>query len=99
MLDWLVGNDESVVNLDKLTYAGSLYNLDSLQGDTRHVFVQGDIGDQALLNRLLVRYQPRTMINFAAESHVDRSIYGPEAFMKANVIGTFRLLEAYVLPE
>lgn len=94
VLDWLAVNDEPVVNLDKLTYAGNLHNLDSLRGDTRHVFVQGDIGDQALLDRLLVQYQPRAVINFAAESHVDRSIHGPEAFMQTNVIGTFRLLEA-----
>lgn len=94
VLDWLAVNDEPVVNLDKLTYAGNLHNLDSLQGDARHVFVQGDIGDQALLDRLLVQYQPRAVINFAAESHVDRSIHGPEDFIQTNIVGTFRLLEA-----
>jgi len=94
VLDWLAGNTESVVNLDKLTYAGNLHNLDSLQGDARHVFVQGDIGDRTRVDRLLAQYQPRAIINFAAESHVDRSIHGPEDFIQTNVVGTFRLLEA-----
>ncbi|MGB3881953.1 MAG: GDP-mannose 4,6-dehydratase, partial [Diaphorobacter nitroreducens] len=93
VLDWLAVGDEPVVNLDKLTYAGNLHNLDSLQGDGRHVFVQGDIGDRALLDRLLAEHQPRAVINFAAESHVDRSIHGPEDFIQTNVVGTFRLLE------
>ena len=94
VLDWLASSDEPVVNLDKLTYAGNLETLASLQGDARHTFVQGDIGDRALLDRLLVQHQPRAVINFAAESHVDRSIHGPEDFIQTNVMGTFRLLEA-----
>ena len=94
VLDWLAHSDEAILNLDKLTYAGNLKNLASLQGDHRHVFVQGDIGDSALLARLLVEHQPRAVINFAAESHVDRSIADPEAFIQTNVVGTFRLLEA-----
>ena len=94
VLDWLAHSDEPVLNLDKLTYAGNLHNLDSLQGDARHLFVQGDIGDRALLDRLLVEHQPRAVLHFAAESHVDRSIHGPEDFIQTNVVGTFRLLEA-----
>ena len=94
VLDWLATCDEPVLNLDKLTYAGNLHNLASLQGDARHVFVQGDIGDTALVARLLAEHQPRAVINFAAESHVDRSIHGPEDFIQTNVLGTFRLLEA-----
>ena len=94
VLDWLAGNPEGVVNLDKLTYAGNLHNLASLQGDARHVFVQGDIGDRTLVDGLLAQYQPRAIVNFAAESHVDRSIHGPEDFIQTNVVGTFRLLEA-----
>jgi dTDP-glucose 4,6-dehydratase len=94
VLDWLGASDEPVVNLDKLTYAGNLENLASLRGDGRHVFVQGDIGDHALVGRLLAQYQPRAVLNFAAESHVDRSIHGPEDFIQTNIMGTFRLLEA-----
>jgi dTDP-glucose 4,6-dehydratase len=94
VLDWLAGSDEPVVNLDKLTYAGNLENLASLDNDPRHVFARGDIGDQALVGQLLARYKPRAIIHFAAESHVDRSIHGPEAFLRANVEGTFALLEA-----
>lgn len=98
VLDWLgmdhQHRDEPVLNLDKLTYAGNLENLASLQGDARHVFVQGDIGDSALLTRLLAEYRPRAVLNFAAESHVDRSIHGPEDFIQTNIVGTFRLLEA-----
>ena len=94
VLDWLAAQNEPVVNVDKLTYAGNLDNLASLQGDTRHVFVQGDIGDAALINGLLNQHQPRAVVNFAAESHVDRSIHGPEDFIQTNVLGTFRLLEA-----
>ena len=94
VLDWLAGSDEPVVNLDKLTYAGNLETLSSLQGDERHVFVQGDIGDSALVASLLEKYQPRAVINFAAESHVDRSIHSPEDFIQTNIVGTFRLLEA-----
>ena len=94
VLDWLAGSDEPVVNLDKLTYAGNLHNLESLQGDSRHHFVHGDIGDRALLDRLLAEHQPRAIVHFAAESHVDRSIHGPEDFIQTNVVGTLRLLEA-----
>ena len=94
VLDWLATGGESLVNLDKLTYAGNLANLASIKGDDRHIFVQGDIGDTALVSRLLVEYQPRAVINFAAESHVDRSILGPGDFIQTNVVGTFGLLEA-----
>ncbi len=94
VLDWLVTNDEPVLNLDKLTYAGNLQNLAALDGNERHTFVQGDLGDAALVTELLARHQPRAVVNFAAESHVDRSIHGPEDFIQTNVVGTFRLLEA-----
>ena len=94
VLDWLESSDESVVNLDALTYAGNLENLASLDADKRHVFVRGDIGDRALVDRLLAEHRPRALIHFAAESHVDRSIHGPAAFVKTNVEGTFTLLEA-----
>jgi dTDP-glucose 4,6-dehydratase len=94
VLDWLALNDEPVINLDKLTYAGNLETLASLQGDARHVFIQGDIGDQSLLTRLLADHRPRAVIHFAAESHVDRSIHGADEFIQTNVVGTFRLLEA-----
>ena len=94
VLDWLATQDEAVLNLDALTYAGNLQNLAALQGDTRHTFVHGDIGDRALLDRLYAEHRPRAVLHFAAESHVDRSIHGPGAFMKTNVDGTFTLLEA-----
>ena len=94
VLDWLGQSDEPVVNLDKLTYAGNRENLASLQGDARHLFVQGDIGDASLVERLLAEHQPRAIVNFAAESHVDRSIHGPEDFIQTNIMGTFRLVEA-----
>ncbi len=94
VLDWLAHVNEPVVNLDKLTYAGNLENLASLKGDARHVFVQADIGDGAKLAQLLAQHKPRAVVNFAAESHVDRSIHGPEDFIQTNVVGTFRLLEA-----
>ncbi|MDH1289706.1 dTDP-glucose 4,6-dehydratase [Comamonas terrigena] len=94
VLDWLVTHQEPVVNVDKLTYAGNVENLASVQGDARHVFVQADIGDSAAMEALLTRHRPRAVINFAAESHVDRSIHGPEDFIQTNVVGTFRLLEA-----
>jgi dTDP-glucose 4,6-dehydratase len=94
VLDWFKSSDEPVVNLDALTYAGNLENLASLQGDARHVFVKGDICDRALIDQLLVEHQPRAIVHFAAESHVDRSIHGPGAFMRTNVEGTFTLLEA-----
>lgn len=94
VLDWLATADEPVVNLDALTYAGNLENLARLQGDARHVFVQGDICDRALVDRLLAGHRPRAIVHFAAESHVDRSIHGPAAFVRTNVEGTFTLLEA-----
>ena len=94
VLDWLSTCNEPVVNLDKLTYAGNLETLASLDGDKRHVFIQGDIGDSALVASLLTEYRPRAVINFAAESHVDRSIHSPEDFIQTNIVGTFRLLEA-----
>ena len=93
VLDWFAQSDEPVLNLDKLTYAGNLETLASLQNDARHVFVQGDIGDSALLRQLLAQHRPRAVVNFAAESHVDRSIHGPEDFIQTNIVGTFRLLE------
>ena len=94
VLDWLAAQSEAVVNLDALTYAGNLQNLASLQGNPLHIFVQGDICDRALLDRLFAEHRPRAVLHFAAESHVDRSIHGPGAFMKTNVDGTFTLLEA-----
>ena len=94
VLDWLAQSDEPVVNLDKLTYAGNRENLASLDGDARHIFVQGDIGDAALVGQLLAQHQPRAVVNFAAESHVDRSIHGPADFVQTNVVGTFNLLES-----
>jgi dTDP-glucose 4,6-dehydratase len=94
VLDWLAAGSEPVVNLDKLTYAGNRENLRSLDGDARHVFVHGDIADQALVEDLLARHRPRAVLNFAAESHVDRSIHAPGTFIETNVVGTFRLLEA-----
>jgi len=91
---WLTTTNDKLVNLDKLTYAGNLENLSSLQNDVRHVFVQGDIGDTPLVTRLLAEHQPRAVVHFAAESHVDRSIHGPMDFIQTNVVGTFHLLEA-----
>ncbi len=93
VIDWLMQSDEALINLDKLTYAGNRENLASLANDPRHLFVHGDIGDRELTNRLLEQYQPRAIINFAAESHVDRSIHGPEDFIQTNIVGTFHLLE------
>ncbi|CAM3727468.1 dTDP-glucose 4,6-dehydratase [Polynucleobacter antarcticus] len=94
VLDWLKDpNAEGIINLDKLTYAGNLATLESLKNDPRHVFIHGDIGDQALVTTLLKEHQPRAIINFAAESHVDRSIHGPAEFVQTNVMGTFNLLE------
>ena len=94
VLDWLAACDEPVVNLDALTYAGNLKSLAMLQGDARHVFVHGDIADRPLLDRLFAQHRPRAVVHFAAESHVDRSIHGPAAFVRTNVEGTFTLLEA-----
>jgi dTDP-glucose 4,6-dehydratase len=94
VLDWLAQSDEPVVTLDALTYAGNRENLASIEGDARHTFVHGDITDRALVDRLLAEHRPRAVLHFAAESHVDRSIHGPGAFIKTNVDGTFTLLEA-----
>lgn len=95
VLDWLANpSAEGIVNLDKLTYAGNLATLKSLEKDSRHVFVQGDIGDYNLVLSLLKKHQIRAVVNFAAESHVDRSIHGPGDFIQTNVLGTFNLLEA-----
>lgn len=94
VLDWVAQSQEPVVNLDKLTYAGNPENLASLQGNPGHIFVQGDIGDRTLVDRLLAEHKPRAVVNFAAESHVDRSIHGPEDFIQTNVVGTFHLLES-----
>lgn len=94
VLDWLAQSSEPVVNLDKLTYAGNLQNLASLQGNPAHLFVQGDIGDRALVDRLLAEHKPRAVVNFAAESHVDRSIQGAVDFIRTDVLGTYVLCEA-----
>jgi len=94
VLDWLATQDEPVLNLDALTYAGNLENLATLAGDDRHHFIHGDICDRTLVDRLLAEHRPRAIVHFAAESHVDRSIHGPGAFVRTNVEGTFTLLEA-----
>jgi len=94
VLDWFAHHDEPIINLDKLTYAGNRDSLASLAGDARHQLVVGDIGDSDLVHELLRTHRPRAVINFAAESHVDRSIHGPEAFITTNVLGTFKLLDA-----
>ena len=94
VLDWLAHGDERVVNLDALSCAGNLHNLDTLHGDARHVFMQGDICERPLLDQLFAEHQPRAVVHFAAQSHVDRSIHGPGEFMHTNVQGTFALLEA-----
>ena len=94
VLDWLSNpSAEGIINLDKLTYAGNLATLDSLKADPRHIFIHGDIGDKSLLAKLLDQYQPRAIVNFAAESHVDRSIHGPAEFIQTNILGSFNLLE------
>src|SRR5215212_8255846 len=94
VLDWLAATGEAVVNLDALTYAGNRESLRTLDGDPRHVFVHGDIGERELLDRLFAEHRPRAVVHFAAESHVDRSIHGPAEFIRTNVVGTFTLLEA-----
>ena len=94
VLDWVAHTAEKIVNLDKLTYAGNLESLAALNNNPQHVFVQGDIGDSELLPKLLAEHQPRAVLNFAAESHVDRSIHGPGDFIETNIVGTFRLLES-----
>jgi dTDP-glucose 4,6-dehydratase len=93
VLEWLGRSDERVVNLDALTYAGNPENLAALEGDERHIFVHGDIADRALVAGLLAEHQPRAVVNLAAESHVDRSIHGPGAFVRTNIQGTYNLLE------
>ena len=94
VIDWFEHNNESVISLDKLTYAGNLENLQSLEKDLRHTFIRGDIGDQALVSSILKEHEPRAVINFAAESHVDRSILGPQDFIETNIVGTYNLLES-----
>lgn len=94
VLDWIDLERDAVVNLDKLTYAGNAQNLASLQSNARHIFVRGDIGDSALVHQLLTQHRPRAVVNFAAESHVDRSIHGPGEFIQTNIVGTFNLLES-----
>ena len=93
VLNWLEKNKEKVIALDKLTYAGNLENLKSVEKKLNYEFVQGDIGDSNLVADLLKKHQPRAIINFAAESHVDRSIHGPDDFIQTNILGTYRLLE------
>ncbi|MEI6660533.1 MAG: dTDP-glucose 4,6-dehydratase [Comamonadaceae bacterium] len=94
VLDWLADSDELVINLDKLTYAGNLQNLASLTDNPRHIFIHGDIADTTLVTALLTQHKPRAVVNFAAESHVDRSISGPGTFIQTNIVATFQLLEA-----
>ncbi|KLU26152.1 spore coat protein [Caballeronia mineralivorans PML1(12)] len=94
VLDWLQGTGESVLNIDKLTYAGNLGTLEPLHGNVKHVFVRADICDRGAMDALLAEHKPRAILHFAAESHVDRSIHGPADFVQTNVVGTFTLLEA-----
>jgi dTDP-glucose 4,6-dehydratase len=94
VLNWFEGQDEKVIALDKLTYAGNLENLKSVEKNKNYEFVQGDIGDSKLISELLQKHQPRAIVNFAAESHVDRSIHGPDEFMLTNIMGTYRMLNA-----
>ena len=94
ILDYLAQQDEPVLNIDKLTYAGNPYNLSSLEGDSRYLFAQADIADKAAITALFEQHQPRAILHFAAESHVDRSITGPDAFVQTNVFGTHSLLKA-----
>ncbi len=93
VLDWFAQSDEKIINLDNLTYAGNLQNLSHLKNDSRHIFVHGDIGNAKLITQLLAEHKPRAIVNFAAESHVDRSIDSPEGFIQTNILGTFHLLE------
>lgn len=94
ILEWLGCGDEAVLNIDKLTYAGNIDNLAPLKSDVRHIFVRADIGDTSTIGTLLKKYQPRAIVHFAAESHVDRSIHGPADFIETNIVGTFHLLES-----
>ena len=93
VLNWLAHNNEKIIALDKLTYAGNLENLKTVETNPNYIFIQGDIGDAKLVAKILQEHQPRAIVNFAAESHVDRSIHGPDDFMQTNIIGTYRLLE------
>ena len=93
VLDWFKVSDEPIINLDALTYAGNLQNLESLNNDKRHIFIHGNICDKGLVTSLFSRYRPRAVVHFAAESHVDRSIFGPDLFFQTNVMGTLNLLE------
>lgn len=93
VLDWVAQNDEPVVNVDKLTYAENLQNFAGIEDDRRHIFVHSDIGDAALISKLLSEHKPRAILNFAAGSHMDRSIHGPADFIHSNVVGTFNPLE------
>lgn len=93
VLNWCAHHTEKVINLDNLTYAGNLQNLDSLKENPQHIFIKGDIADTQLVKKILSEYRPQAVINFAAESHVDRSILGPEVFVQTNIVGTFRLLD------
>ena len=94
VLDWFINHDEPIISLDLLTYAGNLRNLSSLNGESAHHFVKGDIGDRTLVSQILKKYQVRAVLNFAAESHVDRSIDGPGEFIQTNIVGTYNLLES-----
>ncbi|MEM8811233.1 MAG: dTDP-glucose 4,6-dehydratase [Pseudomonadota bacterium] len=94
IIDWLDETDEPIVNLDKLTYSGNAENLSAIQANPAYTFFRGDIGDPDRITDILQHYQPRAIVNFAAESHVDRSIHGPEAFIETNVVGTYRLLQS-----
>ena len=94
VLDWLDQTSESIINVDKFTYAGNVENLSALQGNPKHILIRGSIEDKALIDRLINQHSPRAIINFAAESHVDRSIHSPEDFIQTNIVGTFRLLES-----
>ena len=94
VLDWLVQSNEDVISLDLLTYAGNLENLSSLNANPHHHFIKGNIGDSELVSQLLQKHQVRAVVNFAAESHVDRSIHGPGDFIETNIVGTYHLLES-----
>ena len=94
IIEWLERHSEPVINVDKLTYAGNLQNLVTLEGDSKHIFAQEDIGNTKAIDQLLKDHKPRFVLNFAAESHVDRSIHSPEEFIQTNIVGTFRLLES-----
>ncbi len=94
VIDWLTNKEHAAVNVDALTYAGNLENLSSLEKNAAHTFVKADIADSTRIAELLAQHQPSAVVHFAAESHVDRSIHGPEAFIQTNIVGTFRLLEA-----